>query len=62
VHAAVVLKPGQVLDEDTLIAHCRERISSYKCPRSVEFVPELPKSGAGKILKRTLRDRHGTTG
>ena len=62
VHAAVVLKPAQILDEDTLVAHCRERIGGYKCPRTVELVAALPKSGAGKILKRALRDRHGTTG
>jgi long-chain acyl-CoA synthetase len=62
VHAAVVLKPGQILNEGTLVAHCRERISGYKCPRTVELVGELPKSGAGKILKRALRDRRERTG
>ena len=56
VHAAVVLKPGQVLDEDTLVAHCRERIGGYKCPRTVELVAALPKSGAG----RSSSERSGT--
>jgi long-chain acyl-CoA synthetase len=55
VHAAVVLKPGSVLDAEALVAHCTERIARYKSPRSVEFLDELPKSGAGKILKRELR-------
>ncbi len=56
VHAIVVARPGQPVDEATLIAHCRGRIAGYKCPRSVEFRNEaLPLSGAGKILKRELR-------
>ncbi len=59
VHAAVVLKPGARLDEAELIAHCRERIAGYKLPRAIEFHSEpLPKSGAGKLLKRTLREPH----
>jgi long-chain acyl-CoA synthetase len=39
------------------VAVCRERIGGYKVPRSVAIRSEpLPKSGAGKILKRSLRD------
>jgi long-chain acyl-CoA synthetase len=56
VHAIVVPKPGQTLDADGIIAHCRERIAGFKCPRSVSFRSEaLPLSGAGKILKTELR-------
>jgi long-chain acyl-CoA synthetase len=56
VHAAVVLKPGTSASEEELIAHCRELIAGYKLPRSVDFHSEpLPKSGAGKLLKRDLR-------
>lgn len=56
VHAVVVPKAGQSVDEATLIAHCRERIAHYKCPRSVEIRrEELRKSGPGKILKTELR-------
>ena len=58
VHAVVVPRPGQALDEAGLRAFCRERIAGYKCPRSVEFVDVLPKSGPGKVLKRELRARH----
>jgi acyl-CoA synthetase (AMP-forming)/AMP-acid ligase II len=58
VHAAVVLKAGQTLDADALVAHCKERIAGFKAPRSVEVLAALPRSGAGKILKRDLRDRH----
>jgi long-chain acyl-CoA synthetase len=39
-----------------IIAYCRERLAVYKVPREVEFRAELPTSGAGKVLKRVLRD------
>jgi acyl-CoA synthetase (AMP-forming)/AMP-acid ligase II len=58
VHAVVVLVDGHEPSADELRAHCKEHIASYKAPRSVEFVEELPVSGAGKILKRVLRSRH----
>ena len=59
VHAVVVLKPGMSVSEEDIINHTRALIAGYKVPRSVEFAPEaLPKSGAGKILKRNLRDKH----
>ena len=58
VMANVVLKPGWTLRADELIAHCRRSLANYKIPRRVEFSEtELPKSGSGKILKRTLRER-----
>ena len=54
VHAIVRLR-GEASAEE-LIAHCRELIATYKCPRSVEIRSEaLPLSGAGKILKTELR-------
>lgn len=58
VHAEIVAKDGEELDGDTMIEHCRGRIAGYKVPRSVSirsFDNPLPKSGAGKILKRDLR-------
>jgi fatty-acyl-CoA synthase len=54
--AIVVLQPGANVTEAELIDHCRARIGRYKCPKSVEFRTELPKSGTGKLLKRTLRE------
>jgi long-chain acyl-CoA synthetase len=57
VKACVVLKPGETLTADELIAYCRRSLANYKVPRSIEFSQtELPKSGSGKILKRVLRD------
>ena len=59
VHAAIVLKPGATADEQEIIGACREHIAGYKLPRSIEFHSEpLPKSGAGKLLKRELRKPH----
>ncbi len=57
VHAIVVLKPHTQASADDLIAYCRERMAAYKYPRYVEFRDELPKNAAGRILKRSLRER-----
>jgi acyl-CoA synthetase (AMP-forming)/AMP-acid ligase II len=57
VHAAIVLKPGTAASEEEIVDHCRGLIAGYKLPRSIGLRAEsLPKSGAGKILKRTLRE------
>ncbi len=58
VKAVVVLKPGKEVDEKELIDFCKQHIASYKVPKSIDFVEELPKSGAGKILKRVIRDKY----
>lgn len=56
VHAVVVLRPGQDLSQDELVAHCRREIAGYKCPRTVEFRDAIPLSPAGKMLKFKLRE------
>jgi len=43
---------------DELIAWCRERLSPIKCPRSIDFDPELPRHPTGKLYKRLIRDRY----
>ena len=53
----MVVREGTVVGADELIEHCRSRIASYKKPRSVVIWPELPKSPAGKILRRTVREQ-----
>ena len=59
VAAAVVLRPGTNLSAEKLKQYCKTRIASYKVPRHIEFMTEeLPKSGAGKILKRVLREKY----
>ncbi len=55
VHAVVVKRPGSDLDETGVSAHAREHLASYKVPRSIAWIEELPKTGSGKILKRELR-------
>ena len=54
-HATVVLAPGAALSEVEVIACAREHLAAYKCPRSVTFASELPRTGSGKLLKRELR-------
>ena len=56
--ALVVLRPGAEASEEEIIEFCRARLSHYKCPRSVEFLDGLPKTGTGKILKRELRKKY----
>lgn len=57
VHAIVVPRQGITLTADDILAHCRTQIAGYKCPRSVDFRDTpLPLSGAGKVLKRELRE------
>jgi fatty-acyl-CoA synthase len=55
VTAIVVLKPGEKMTEKELIAHCRKELATFKCPKKVFFVDELPKTPTGKILKREMR-------
>ncbi|RBY87964.1 long-chain fatty acid--CoA ligase [Blastococcus sp. TF02A-30] len=54
VKAFVALRPGRVATEAELVAFVRERVASYKYPRTVEFRDALPKNATGKILKREL--------
>ncbi|MFA7281188.1 MAG: long-chain-fatty-acid--CoA ligase [Sterolibacterium sp.] len=53
--ATVVLRPGMQASAEELIEHCRVSLASYKKPRQVFFLTELPKNPSGKILKRELR-------
>jgi acyl-coenzyme A synthetase/AMP-(fatty) acid ligase len=55
VHAVVVAREGSWLGAADVQRHARERLASYKVPRSISFTDELPKTGSGKILKRELR-------
>jgi long-chain acyl-CoA synthetase len=56
VKAVVQLRPGATTTEDALIAFTTERLAGYKKPRSVDFVDELPRDAAGKLLKRKIRE------
>jgi len=56
VTAFVVLRSGSAVSEDELIEFTRERLASYKVPKSVRFIEQIPKSAVGKVLRRALRD------
>ncbi|MHA1708277.1 MAG: long-chain-fatty-acid--CoA ligase [Candidatus Baldrarchaeia archaeon] len=59
IKAFVVLKPeyrGKVTEQE-IIEWCKERLAAYKYPRMVEFVTSIPRSAAGKVLRRVLRQK-----
>jgi acyl-CoA synthetase (AMP-forming)/AMP-acid ligase II len=58
VHAVVRTVDGVGLGEEELITWCKERLSSFKCPKTVEFTGPLPRTTTGKVLKRELRCRY----
>ena len=58
VMAAIVLKPGEMATAEEIINFCKEYQASYKAPKSIIFLDELPKTGSGKITKKVLRDSH----
>ena len=53
--AYVVLRPGATATEKEIIEHCRPPLATYKLPRSVRFVPDLPKTSTGKVMRRQLK-------
>lgn len=53
--AVVVVKAGQTLTEQQVLAHCQEHIAGFKAPKAVVFTEALPKNPSGKLLKRDLR-------
>src|SRR5256712_12438373 len=56
-HAFIVLKPGASATSDELRTFTRDRLAHFKCPHSVTFVTELPKTATGKIQKFVLRGK-----
>lgn len=58
--AFVVLRTGRITDADELLAFARESLAGFKVPREVHLVDELPRSTAGKVLRRVLAERAAT--
>ena len=56
--ALVVLRPGESPSEEELIAFCRENLAHFKCPTSIEFITELPRTATGKLQKFVLREKY----
>ncbi len=57
VHAVIALKKGVACTADEMIEYCKQRMSRFKAPKSVEFIEALPKNATGKILKTELRKK-----
>jgi acyl-CoA synthetase (AMP-forming)/AMP-acid ligase II len=60
--AFVVANAGSEVSEEDLKGHIKANLASYKAPREIEFVEELPRNATGKVLKRKLRALHSQTG
>lgn len=58
VTAVVVLKDQYDFELEALFTHCKQHLSTYKMPKSIHVVQELPKNASGKILKRQLRQQY----
>jgi acyl-CoA synthetase (AMP-forming)/AMP-acid ligase II len=58
VKALLVVKEGAKLTEEEAIQFCKERLASYKKPRSAEFVESLPRNPLGKVVKTALREKY----
>jgi long-chain acyl-CoA synthetase len=60
VAALIVPTAGVAIDTDEIVGFARAKLAGYKLPRAVHFVDELPRSPAGKVLKRDLRARYAS--
>jgi long-chain acyl-CoA synthetase len=60
IKAIVVLKTGKRATAEEIIDFCRQNLTDYAVPKSVDFVPGLPRNPAGKILRRVLKEEHST--
>jgi long-chain acyl-CoA synthetase len=58
VKAFVVVRKGKQVSEEEIIQFCKKSLASYKKPKSVEFVTDLPRNPTGKILKKVLREKY----
>jgi long-chain acyl-CoA synthetase len=52
----VVPRPGMTVETEALLAHCRTHLSAYKVPHTVQMIPEIPRTGSGKIIRYKLRE------
>jgi fatty-acyl-CoA synthase len=59
---SAVVVTREPVEEDALLSHARNHLASFKLPKSIHFVDELPKNPSGKLLKRDLRERFGGAG
>ncbi len=60
-HAVIQLVPSAIASEQlstALLSYCREQLATIKCPRTLEFIEEMPRLPTGKLYKQRLKDRH----
>jgi fatty-acyl-CoA synthase len=55
--ACVVVKPGETLTAEEVIAHLTPRVAKWWLPDAIEFIDEVPKTSVGKFSKKTLREK-----
>ena len=53
----ISLKEGKSLSIEEMMQYCRQNLTAYKVPKTLEIVDEIPKSNVGKILRRELREK-----
>jgi fatty-acyl-CoA synthase len=58
VHAEVILRDRTTVSADLLIDHVKAKLGSYKAPKSIRFVDELPLSSVGKVLRQQVKERY----
>jgi fatty-acyl-CoA synthase len=56
--ALIVLRSGLTPSEDEIVAFCRDKMAHFKCPTTIEFVSELPRTATGKLQKFRLREQY----
>ena len=61
VRAIIVVKQGEKISEQEIIAYANTKLAGYKRPKDVVFVDDIPVSGSGKILKTVLREKYGNS-
>jgi len=58
VKSFIVLRDGEQSSEEEILGFCSERLADFKCPKSIEFLDEIPKGPTGKLLKRELSSQN----
>jgi acyl-CoA synthetase (AMP-forming)/AMP-acid ligase II len=58
VKAVIALKRETKVTEEEIIEFCKDKLASYKKPKTIDFMEELPKTGSGKIFKRALKEKY----
>jgi acyl-CoA synthetase (AMP-forming)/AMP-acid ligase II len=57
--AVIITKKGQKITEEEVMEHCRQKLASFKRPRTVVFADELPRNPLGKLIKKEIREKYG---